>query len=62
MTKQPAVACGQLAQSRQPRKSIEYVKVKDGRLASTLLVFERLHWPEALAELQDRAARQGTPG
>jgi hypothetical protein len=39
--------------------SVEYIKVRNGRLASTLLVFERLHWQEALAELADREARQG---
>jgi len=38
--------------------SVEHIKFRNGRLASTLLVFERLHWAEALAELADRAARQ----
>ncbi len=38
--------------------SVEHIKFRNGRLASTLLVFERLHWPEVLAELADRAARQ----
>jgi hypothetical protein len=38
--------------------SVEHVKFRHGRLASTLLVFERLHWPEVLAELAGRAARQ----
>lgn len=36
--------------------SVEYVKFKDGRIASSLLVFERLHWPEVMAELQKRAS------
>jgi hypothetical protein len=38
--------------------SVEYIKFRNGRLASTLLVFERLHWPEAVAELADREARR----
>jgi SnoaL-like domain len=38
--------------------SVEHMKFRNGRLASTLLVFERLHWPEALAALAERAARQ----
>ena len=38
--------------------SVEHIKFRNGRLASTLLVFERLHWPEVLAELTGRAARQ----
>jgi hypothetical protein len=40
-----------------PVLSVEYIKFRNGRLASTLLVFERLHWPEVVAELKDRAAR-----
>jgi hypothetical protein len=36
----------------------EYIKVRNGRLASVLLLFERLHWPEVQAELAGRAARQ----
>ena len=38
--------------------SVEHIKFRNGRIASTLLVFERLHWPEVLAELAGRAARQ----
>lgn len=38
--------------------SVEYLKVRNGRIASSLLVFERLHWPEALAVLKDRAANE----
>ena len=38
--------------------SVEHIKVKSGRIASVLLVFERLHWPEVQAELAERAARQ----
>jgi hypothetical protein len=36
--------------------SIEYLKFKNGRIASSLLLFERLHWPEVMAELQKRSA------
>jgi SnoaL-like domain len=39
-----------------PVVSIEYLKFKNGRIASSLLVFERLHWPEVMAELTKRAA------
>ncbi|HUY73139.1 MAG TPA: nuclear transport factor 2 family protein [Candidatus Dormibacteraeota bacterium] len=39
-----------------PVVSIEYLKFKNGRIASSLLVFERLHWPEVLAEMTKRAA------
>jgi len=35
--------------------SVEHLKFKDGRIASTLLVFERLHWPEVMAELAKRS-------
>jgi|SRR5579859_4056703 len=35
--------------------SIEYLKFRGGRIASSLLVFERLHWPEVMAELTKRA-------
>jgi hypothetical protein len=38
--------------------SVEYLKFRNGRLASTVLVFERLHWPEALAELAQRTVQQ----
>jgi ketosteroid isomerase-like protein len=41
--------------------SVELIKVVDGRIASVLLVFERLHWPEVLAELAARGARRATP-
>jgi ketosteroid isomerase-like protein len=36
--------------------SIEYLKFKNGRIASSLLLFERLHWPEVMAELTKRSA------
>src|SRR6202165_5182937 len=36
--------------------SVEYIKVRSGRIASSLLVFERLHWPEVQAALAARAA------
>ena len=35
--------------------SVEYLKFKNGRIASSLLVFERLHWPEVMAEIQKRS-------
>ena len=38
--------------------SIEHVKFRGGRIASVLLVFERMHWPEVQAVLADRAARK----
>jgi len=38
--------------------SVEHIKFKNGRIASVLLVFERLHWPEVQAVLAERAARQ----
>ena len=38
--------------------SVEHIKVRGGRIASTLLVFERLHWPEVMAELASRVSRQ----
>ena len=34
--------------------SIEYLKFKNDRIASSLLLFERLHWPEVMAVLQKR--------
>ncbi|MBJ7598026.1 MAG: hypothetical protein DLM67_13645 [Candidatus Nephthysia bennettiae] len=40
--------------------SVEHMKFRNGRLVSTLLVFERLHWPKALAALAEREARQST--
>jgi hypothetical protein len=36
--------------------SVEYIKVKSGRIGSVLLVFERLHWPEVQAILAERAS------
>jgi hypothetical protein len=41
-----------------PVKSIEYLKVKSGRILSSLLVFERLHWPEVQAVIKERAERK----
>jgi hypothetical protein len=40
--------------------SVEHIKVVDNRLASIVLLFERLHWAEATAELAARASRQAT--
>jgi SnoaL-like domain len=39
-----------------PILSIEYLKFRDGRIASSLLVFERLHWPEVMKVLLEREA------
>jgi SnoaL-like domain len=41
-----------------PVLSIEHIKVRNGRIASSLLVFERLHWSEVMGELAERAAKQ----
>lgn len=38
--------------------SVEHIRVRDGRIASSLLVFERLHWPEVMASLKERESRQ----
>jgi len=38
-----------------PVVSIEYLTFKNERIASSLLVFERLHWPEVMAEMTKRA-------
>jgi hypothetical protein len=38
--------------------SVEHIKFKNGRIASVLLVFERLHWPAVMAVLTERAAKQ----
>ncbi len=40
--------------------SVEYIKFTSSRIASVLLVFERLHWPEVQQELAERAARRVT--
>ena len=36
--------------------SVEHLKFANGRIASSLLVFERQHWPEVQAVLKERAA------
>jgi len=41
--------------------SVEHLQLRDGRIASSVLVFERLHWPEVLAVLKDREAKPATP-
>jgi hypothetical protein len=38
--------------------SVEYIKLKGGRILSSLLVFERLHWPEVQAVINERAERK----
>ncbi|HVD31242.1 MAG TPA: nuclear transport factor 2 family protein [Methylomirabilota bacterium] len=44
-----------------PVLSVEHIKLRNGRIASTVLVFERLHWPEVMAVLIEREAKQATP-
>jgi len=45
-----------------PVLSVEHIALRNGRIASSTLVFERLHWPEVLAVLKDReAARAPIP-
>ena len=34
--------------------SVEHIKLQSGRIAASTLVFERLHWAEVLATLQER--------
>lgn len=43
-----------------PVLSVEYIRLRNGRIASSTLVFERLHWAEVLAVLKDREAREAT--
>ena len=38
--------------------SVEHMKFRNGRIASSLLIFERLHWPQVQEEMAKRAARQ----
>jgi hypothetical protein len=37
--------------------SVEHIKLQNGRIASSTLVFERLHWPEVMAVLKEREAK-----
>lgn len=41
-----------------PVLSVEHLRLRNGRIASSTLVFERLHWPEVLSVLSEREARQ----
>jgi len=41
-----------------PVVSVEYVKLARGRISSSLLVFERQHWPEVIAVLVEREAQK----
>jgi ketosteroid isomerase-like protein len=41
-----------------PVLSVEYLRLRNGRIASSTLVFERLHWPEVLTVLREREATQ----
>ena len=38
--------------------SVEYIRLRNGKIASSTLVFERLHWPEVLSVLKEREATQ----
>lgn len=40
-----------------PVLSVEYLKFNRDRIASSLLVFERQHWPEVMAVLVEREAK-----
>lgn len=45
-----------------PVVSVEHITVRNGRIASSLLVFERQHWPEVQAVINERAAAaEGRP-
>ncbi|HKC90120.1 MAG TPA: nuclear transport factor 2 family protein [Candidatus Limnocylindria bacterium] len=44
-----------------PVLSVEHLGLRNGRIASSTLVFERLHWPEVLSVLKDREAKKATP-
>jgi SnoaL-like domain len=44
-----------------PVLSVEYIRLRNGRIGSSTLVFERLHWPEVLAALKEREAKGATP-
>ena len=41
-----------------PVLSVEYIKLRNGLIASSTLVFERLHWPEVLTFLREREETQ----
>jgi SnoaL-like protein len=43
-----------------PVLSVEHIMLRNGRIASSTLVFERLHWPEVLSVLSEREAAQPT--
>ena len=43
-----------------PVLSVEYIHLRNGLIASSTLVFERLHWPEVLSVLKEREAAQAS--
>src|SRR4029077_18940778 len=43
-----------------PVLSVEHIQLRNGRIASSTLVFERLHWQEVLSVLKEREASQAT--
>jgi hypothetical protein len=40
-----------------PVLSVEHLRLRNGRIAETTLVFERLHWPEVMAAIKEREAK-----
>jgi hypothetical protein len=43
-----------------PVLSVEHIRLRNGRIASSTLVFERLHWPEVLSVLKEREAAEAS--
>ena len=43
-----------------PVLSVEHLTLRNGRIATSTLVFERLHWPEVLTVLKEREAENVT--
>lgn len=40
--------------------SVEYIRLRNGKIASSTLLFERLHWPEVLSVLKERETAQAS--
>jgi hypothetical protein len=43
-----------------PVLSVEHLRLRNGHIAASTLVFERLHWPEVMLVLKDREAKPAT--
>lgn len=43
-----------------PVLSVEHLRLRNGRIASSTLVFERLHWPEVMTVLKEREASEAS--